>query len=234
MSRADIVEVRLDTFPAVALPGAIGPVFAADLVRYARRQSRLPVLATCRWPREARGSLRRAGRLNRSPASPLHRDALRRSILEAVIRVADLVDLEIRNRAVTLPLTRLARRRGVAVVHSYHRFAGPAQPRETRRLAALSRRLGGDFFKVAVPADSPQDAEAFLAWAADLPHPRLVLIAMGAAGRPSRVLGYCFGSRFTYGHLGRSAAPGQIPAAELARVVRAVYPSGRAEAPRRA
>jgi 3-dehydroquinate dehydratase type I len=53
--------------------------------------------------------------------------------------------------------------------------------------------------------------------------PRLILIGMGTIGFPSRVLGYSFGSILTYGHLGKKAAPGQVPAGQLVKAVRSIY-----------
>ena len=57
------------------------------------------------------------------------------------------------------------------------------------------------------------------------PTPALALIGMGALGTALRSYLPCVGSRLTYGYLDQTAAPGQLPASELMRRLRADCPA---------
>lgn len=206
----DLVEVRLDTFPAVYRSHAHG--FSLDLLQRVRATTRKPVLLTLRAASE-RGAP--------APASERLGDAAREAIVAPLLPMAALVDVEVRRERYARRVTALARRLGVGAVHSYHDFRG-ARLAGLDVLAARARAAGAELFKVAVTPSKEGDVEAFLRWGRSLQIPS-VLIAMGAAGAISRTIGFTFGSVLTFGHLGRAAAPGQIAAAELGRSVRAIY-----------
>jgi 3-dehydroquinate dehydratase-1 len=112
---------------------------------------------------------------------------------------------------------------GVDVVHSAHNFNGVWNAPQLARFAAASRALQGDVLKLAVMPSSNEELEIFLRQAKDVPARHKALIGMGRIGEPSRLFGFSFGSMLTYGHLGRSAAPGQIPARELTRAIKNLY-----------
>lgn len=52
----------------------------------------------------------------------------------------------------------------------------------------------------------------------------LCVLGMGELAQPTRIEFPCLGSCLTYGYIDRSAAPGQLPAAELVRQLRARLP----------
>ena len=85
--------------------------------------------------------------------------------------------------------------------------------------------MKGDIFKVAVTPLSEENTMEFLYKGYHLPSENKVLIGMGKAGQVSRFIGFSFGSILTYGHLGQSAAPGQVAVADLAKSLRQIYPS---------
>ena len=208
----DLVEVRLDTFREIITPSA--RTFALALLERIRRVTRRPLLLTLRSFTEAGTAVAARRRLS---------DDRREALLVPLLPHAALVDVEVRRRAFARRITSVARRLGVNVIQSYHDFRKAESPRVLDRWCDAARRGKADIFKAAVtPADGPE-LGAFLSWGARVRGIRPVLIGMGAAGAPSRTLGFSFGSVLTFGHLGAEAAPGQLPAAELGRAVRVIY-----------
>lgn len=199
----DIVEVRLDTFSAALVRKA--PAFLKSL----RAKIKKPLLITFRSSRE--------GGQGRWSASE------REQVLESGLPYATFVDVEILEAALARRLTRAARRKKVRVIHSIHHFSPGLRWRDLERASRASLHMGDAIFKAAVMPRDNDELEAFLHKGKELPNPQKILIGMGNAGLPSRVVGFSFGSMMTFGHLGRSAAPGQMPAAELSRIIRDVY-----------
>ncbi len=177
---ADLVELRLDT---VARPD----VAAAIAGR------RTPVVVTCRPTREG-------GHFDGSESE-------RESILvEAAARGAEYIDIE----HDALFAEKLIRsRRGQGVVVSCHAFDGVPDDLAARYRAM--RATGAEVVKVAVAVNSLSDALRVTSIGGPANgdgEGRRVLIAMGAAGIPSRLLAGHFGSCWTYA--GDGVAPGQI------------------------
>ena len=128
----------------------------------------------------------------------------RQSILrEALDRGADYVDVEWRAGFADL-IARDPRR----VVLSSHDFQRVPDDLAARATAMRQTRAGT--IKIAIPAARLTDALALLPIGAD---GDAVVIAMGDAGLPSRLLASRFGSRWTYA--GDAIAPGQIPASRM-------------------
>ena len=94
------------------------------------------------------------------------------------------------------------------VVVSSHDFQSIPADLESR--VAAMRQTGAGTIKIAIPAERLSDSLALLPIAAG---GDAVVIAMGDAGLPTRLLASRFGSRWTYA--GDGVAPGQIPAARM-------------------
>ena len=149
-----------------------------------------PVIVTCRPTWEG-------GRFDGS-------EERRQSILrEALDGGADYVDVEWRAGFADL-IARDARR----VVLSSHDFQRVPDDLAARATAMRQTRAGT--IKIAIPAARLTDALALLPIGAD---GDAVVVAMGDAGLPSRLLASRFGSRWTYA--GDAIAPGQIPASRM-------------------
>lgn len=185
---ADMVEVRLDT---VDRPDAIAAI----------EGRRRPVLVTCRASWEGghfRGSEEERERL----------------LSDAQNAGAEFVDVEARAQFVPA-ITR--RRRGRGIVLSLHAFGEP--PSDLLDRARAMRSTGAEIVKIAIEARRLTDMLPLmdLASHSDFVDPDgmngHVLIAMGQAGLPTRVLAARLGNRWTYA--GDGVAPGQIPAARL-------------------
>jgi len=115
-----------------------------------------------------------------------------------------------------------ARDAGVAVVVSVHDFDGTPPRSELRRLIERASEHG-DVAKLAVTAESPDDTLALLAVTrAHASAGRTVAtMAMGEAGRHTRVVAPLYGSRIGYAPVdpSRATAPGQYDLATLSRLV---------------
>jgi len=159
-------------------------------VRGALSGRRLPVIATCRPTWEG----------GRFEGSEERRQAL---LMEALDAGAEYVDVEWR-----AGFTELVGKDPARVVLSSHDFGGV--PADLMGRAAAMRQTGASLIKIAVTATRLSDALPLLdiARTGDA-----VVIAMGDAGVPSRLLAARFGSRWTYA--GDAVAPGQVPAARM-------------------
>jgi len=150
----------------------------------------LPAIVTCRPTWEG-------GRFDGS-------EERRHAILgEALERGVEYVDVEWRAGFADL-IARNPRR----VVLSSHDFQHV--PDDLAARATAMRQTGAATIKIAIPAARLTDTLALLPIGAS---GDAVVIAMGDAGLPSRLLASRFGSRWTYA--GDAIAPGQIPAARM-------------------
>jgi 3-dehydroquinate dehydratase/shikimate dehydrogenase len=187
-SFADMVEVRLDT---VDQPDAIGAI----------EGRRRPVIVTCRAAWE--GGFFRGSEEERE-----------RILSDAQGAGAEFVDVEA--RAEFAP-TIARKRRGRGLVLSLHAFGEP--PVDLIQRAIAMRTTGAEIVKIAISAQRLTDMLPLVEIASrpefapvDGPVAH-VLIAMGQAGVPSRILSAHLGNRWTYA--GDGVAPGQLPAARL-------------------
>jgi 3-dehydroquinate dehydratase type I len=154
--------------------------------------SATPVVVTCRPVWE--GGLFRGS------------EAERRAILaEAIRRGAPYVDVEWRAGFDDL----IRQRHGRGIVLSMHEFSGV--PADLRARAAAMRSTGAEVIKIAVGATRLADWLPLSALAR-VAGSKTVVIGMGPAGLPTRVLAARLGSCWTYAG---DAAPGQVSAARL-------------------
>lgn len=130
---------------------------------------------------------------------------------------AEFVDVEA-GAAFAPDIIRL--RRGRGVVLSAHLYSGDGDvPQDIRERAASMRSTGAEVIKIAIEARGLSDVLPLFAVADESRiHGQSsdhVLIAMGDAGAPSRILAARLGNRWTYA--GDGVAPGQLPAVRLLR-----------------
>ena len=187
-SFADMVELRLDL---VDRPDAVGAI----------EGRRRPVIVTCRAEWEGGGF--RGSEEDRE-----------RILSEAQAAGAEFIDVEA--RAEFAPML-ARRRRGRGIVLSLHAFG--ERPADLVQRALAMRTTGAEIVKIAVEAQRLTDMLPLfdLASRGDFTDPdRMighVLIAMGQAGVPSRILAAHLGNRWSYA--GDGVAPGQLPAQRL-------------------
>ncbi len=132
----------------------------------------------------------------------------RHRILRRALRLgADWVDLEWRGGFEAL----IAERQGRNIVLSMHDFKGTPGDLEDRYRAM--RGTGAEVVKLAVLSRSAGDVLRLLRLGRARRGERLVLIGMGPAGMPTRLLPARFGSCWTYA--GEGVAPGQVCLSEM-------------------
>jgi 3-dehydroquinate dehydratase/shikimate dehydrogenase len=202
---ADLFEVRADFLRDL------------DLGALLRTRSK-PLLFTCRPESEG----------GRWPDADT--EGRRRLLRQAVERGFDLVDVELRSGFDDV----IAAKAGDGLVLSFHDLEG--LPDDLDGLHAEMAATGADVIKIVGTAHSVADLGRLMALARrqpPCPEPGrgLVSLAMGPLGVPSRILGGRHGAPFTYASplAGKEAAPGQLPAAELAEGyrVRSIGPGTR-------
>jgi 3-dehydroquinate dehydratase-1 len=107
-----------------------------------------------------------------------------------------------------------AAQQGVGVIASAHNFSGTPDDDDLIGLFDALIHSGADVAKLAVMAQSPDDALRLLRVSAQAaiasPIP-IIAIAMGAAGTITRLSGPFFGSALSYATIGPASAPGQVP-----------------------
>jgi len=193
---ADMLEIRVDT-----LENRDPESLARALKRLKGYESACgaPLLLTCRDVSEG----------------GVHAITLKekRLIFKALIPLVDYIDIELKKSAALRGIIIEAREAGVGVVISYHDFKGTPSAVRLSEIITKGRAAGGDAVKIAATAKSRNDLKKLAA--ALLEHSALIVIAMGPLGKASRIFFPLLGSLTTYGSVTKSAAPGQMPVAEL-------------------
>jgi len=210
-----IIEVRLDTFPQIHADLKSAERFSRHLLKDVARWVRKPLLLTIRAEEEG------GAKFTKQVLS----DRVRARLYASLLSLVEGVDIEIKHHALSRAITRQAHKKKVFVVHSSHHFSGSLNWAKIQKLARLSIHMGGDVFKLAVMIRTEKELRTFFRRSSLLPQSRKILIGMGEAGALSRILGFAFGSVFSYGHLGVSAAPGQWHAKDLAHIIQGIYPA---------
>jgi 3-dehydroquinate dehydratase / shikimate dehydrogenase len=192
------LEFRLD-FLDKPLKGA------EAIAAFLDRHSECMVLATCRRHQNH-------GKFNGSIEEQL-------AILDAAVRNgAQAVDVEVETAEASRDA--LAQFRGRAqVVVSYHNYEA-TPPMDT--IVNRMMKVQADAYKIVTTARKPSDNVRVLAAAKALPKQRMVVLAMGELGFPTRVLSPVFGGAYTYAApmCAEGTAAGQVSARYLRHLYR--------------
>ncbi len=187
------LEFRLDYLP--------DPCRGADVIRgFLDKYPDVILLATCRRHQNR-------GKFNGSIEEQL-------AVLDRAVRSgAHAIDVEIETAEVAPE--RLSQFRGRAqVILSYHNYeATPPMDTIVNRML----RITSDAYKVVTTARKPSDNVRVLAAAKALPKHRMVVLAMGELGFPTRVLSPVFGGIYSYAAPLYAEGEFPVPAASLSR-----------------
>jgi len=136
---------------------------------------------------------------------------------------AELVDMELlgfygRNREMLETL----KKAGTRVILSFHDFHGTPSGERIRNLFWSMKEAKADIGKIAVMPVTEKDVETLVEGALQATKEldlEIIAISMGDLGRKTRTDLSLTGSTMTFGALGAGSAPGQVEAAELARLL---------------
>ncbi len=205
---AEILEIRVDSL-SWDLRGRI-----VSVISKIKTAARLPILVTIRDPKE-QGAAPGLVRLSDDQRLFLYRELL---------PLSDLIDVELRSR-IAPAVVKQAQKLNVGTILSYHDFSGVPGEALVGKLLLRFKRLRGNIFKIAARPGDRLTLLRFLLLGLSKNSVRRTFIAMGDAGKISRLAGFCFGSCLTYGFASRSAAPGQVPVKDLATIYRSLRPA---------
>jgi 3-dehydroquinate dehydratase I len=191
----DIIEVRLDKI-GIEQPGWL------DHCRAIHAQ--IPVLLTIRIAVE--------GGAWTAP------EEQRLDFFQRALPVVAAIDVELQSQL----LSALAPQKPVIV--SFHDFEKTPPLPELQAVAARAAKLGSAV-KIVTMVHTRADLDTLRQLLATGCGKPLCVLGMGELAQPTRIEFPALGSCLTYGYLDRSAAPGQLPAAELVRQLRARLPA---------
>ncbi len=204
----DIVEVRADYFDGLGSMDEVNRLMTS-------LQSELSdkiVLFTIRSEKEGGNTL---------PSDITDIDGINSFVISN--KLADIVDVELGDGDCSRKkLVCLAHKNEVGIIMSYHNFsATPDLAYIANKLEAM-HELGADICKVAVMPENKQDVYRLMEaaiYAKEKHNVPLVAISMGTLGAITRITGSLFGSDITFAALEQASAPGQIPVADLKKLM---------------
>ena len=141
------------------------------------------------------------------------------SILDLAVRNgAHAVDVEIETAEISQERLNAFRGRTQVIV-SYHNYEA-TPPMDT--IVSRMLRVQADAYKIVTTARKPSDNVRVLAAAKALPKHRMIVLAMGELGFPTRVLSPVFGGVFSYAApiFAQGTAAGQVSARQLRHLYR--------------
>jgi 3-dehydroquinate dehydratase-1 len=177
--RPDLFELRLDHL--------VGPAAAGlDKLEEEMSQLRGPLIITARHPREGG-----ANQLNLRQ---------RRDLLSRFLPHARYIDIELRSAAALRPVCKLARKKNVRLIISFHDFKATPVLDRLQFKARRAKSLGADIFKVATRTDTPAQLARLLDFITKKDVDLAVsAMGIGKLGAISRVLLAYRGSALVYG-----------------------------------
>ncbi|EOH72191.1 type I 3-dehydroquinate dehydratase [Enterococcus malodoratus] len=136
----------------------------------------------------------------------------------------DLLDVELFMPSEKVAKTiELAHQNGIKVIMCNHDFDKTPEKNEIMTRLRSMQNSGADICKIAVMPQNSDDVLTLLEATqemynnyAEVP---LITMSMGALGMISRVSGQVFGSAATFGAASKASAPGQVPVAELRKMI---------------
>ena len=205
---ADVLEIRLD------LLGIRDPGLAVEIVGKIKAETCLPLILTNRSPAEG----------GKWEGSEEERIEILKEILSSFSREkgADAVDIELsageKERA---ELISTAKKQGKKVIVSFHDFSKTPSFQEMENIIEEAFRAGADIAKLAVMPGSMQDVLDLLQLTLGTREAQkpVCTIAMGELGKHTRVIAPLYGSVLSYASVESSAAPGQLQANEVKKMM---------------
>ncbi len=147
--------------------------------------------------------------------------------IAAETKVADFVDVEFFEAKHPEYEIAQLQEMGIYVIASHHDFQETPESKVVQMLLEKMNHSGADVVKLAVMPQTTSDVLRLLEETNHFHqmHPKkpLITMSMGAMGCISRVAGEVFGSCVTFGTMGQSSAPGQLPADKLEIILESLH-----------
>lgn len=208
---ADVLEIRLD------LLGIRDSGLAAETVGKIKAETGLPLILTNRS--RAEGGKWEGGEEERVG---ILKELLSSFPTEGGIDAVDAVDIELSagEKEIT-ELTSTAKKKGKTVIVSFHDFSKTPSFQEMEKIIEEAFLAGADIAKLAVMPRSMQDVLELLRLTLDAREAKkpVCTIAMGKLGKHTRVIAPLYGSVLSYASVESSAAPGQLQANEVKKMM---------------
>lgn len=185
---ADLLELRIDFFKGIK------PENLSKTVRKIKHNG-LPLIATVRSKTEG-------GKKSLT-------DRQRKEIFQHIIPLVDAVDIELSSKNIIKDIVGSAKKHNKKIIVSYHNFKETPCDRKLNKIIKDSKKTGADIVKLATMANKMQDVLRLANLT--LKHKNLITLSMGETAKISRIIFPIFGSLITYGTVGSSTAPGQMP-----------------------
>ena len=203
--RPDLFELRLDHLvrpPSVAV-AARGAADIVDELEEKMSRLRAPLIVTARHPQEGG-----ANKLNLRQ---------RRDLLSRFLPYARYIDIELRSAAALHSLCKLARKKNVGRIISFHDLKATPDLRGLQVKARRAKSLGADIFKVATRTDTPAQLARLLDFITKKDRDLAVsAMGIGKLGAISRVLLAYRGSALVYGSVSAASdIEGQMSVEQL-------------------
>jgi len=205
---ADVLEIRLD------LLGIRDSGLAAETIGKIKAETGLPLILTNRSRAEG----------GKWEGSEEERIGILKELLASFPRESgvDAVDIELSaGEKERKELISTAKKQGKTVIVSFHDFSKTPSFQEMEKIIEGAFRTGADIVKLAVMPGSMQDVLDLLRLTLNTREAKgpVCTIAMGKLGKHTRVIAPLYGSVLSYASVESSAAPGQLQANEVKKMM---------------
>ncbi|BAC15198.1 3-dehydroquinate dehydratase [Oceanobacillus iheyensis HTE831] len=207
LEEPDLIEWRLDYFDSISDTTEV-----LSTLKQLTSASSIPLLVTIRSEKEGGENI---------PLSEKEKVQLLLEVCEN--SSVEMVDYEVGNDCVYVKQLREASRKyNKKLILSYHNFDYTPNRQVILKRLYQMEFYGADIAKVAVMPQTKDDVLRLLELtkeaneSMDIP---VVTMSMGALGSLSRIVGWAYGSIITFGLGVQSSAPGQVPIANLKRMI---------------
>jgi 3-dehydroquinate dehydratase I len=183
----DMIEVRIDQFQRSE---------AQHVCEYLEQFAAVPSIGTIRSRSEG-------GNWTQS-------EDARRILYASILPYVKAIDIEIGADEINEDLIGMAKKAGVTVIGSFHNFSCTPDQDCLKEILRKGKTLKVDIVKMATHCKNKADLKTLAKFLLTHEKEALILIGMGVAGAPSRILFPFLGSLITYTFLGKPTAPGQF------------------------
>jgi 3-dehydroquinate dehydratase-1 len=142
---------------------------------------------------------------------------------EALLDLADAVDIEMSERAMVRALKKQCEAQRKTMILSYHDFQRTPNTKALQTKVRVAEAMGADVVKLATMLQSNDDVLRLAEVQSGHPRPNLATMGMGRVATLSRLLLASLGSVLVYGAFEKAVAPGQANVSELIALLKLAH-----------